>query len=286
MEEKFVDVKGIRTRYLEGGTGEHLVLVHGGHYGMNCSANDWDTVFMGFEKAFHVLALDKVGQGFSDNPKGDEDYVMATMVQHVCDFIKALGVDRTHLVGHSRGGYMVCRIALEHPEVVNKLVMVDCGTLTLARNPLYDQWEKEMALIEDKREGARYFWAANSFSDDHLTDEFLDRLMEINNLPKSREAVAKMKAGLMSQFKANLADELGSTHEWIKSGGIKAPLLIMWGYNDPTANIDPMGVETMHLLLSSTPDSQMHILNQAGHWSFREQSDNFVAAVTSFINSD
>ena len=51
MEEKFVDVKGIRTRYLEGGTGEHLVLVHGGHYGMNCSANDWDLVFKGFEKS-------------------------------------------------------------------------------------------------------------------------------------------------------------------------------------------------------------------------------------------
>lgn len=285
MEEKFVDVKGIRTRYLEGGKGEHLLLVHGGHYGMNCSANDWDTVFTGFARCFHVMALDKIGLGYTDNPRSDEDYVMHTMVQHVRDFMTAMGVDRAHLVGHSRGGYIVCRVALEHPEVVSKLVMVDCGTLTLARNPLYDQWEREMAQIEDERERVRYFWAANSFSNRHLTDDFLDRLIEIDNLPKSREAVANMKTGLMSQFKANLAEELGQTHEWIRSGGIKVPLLIVWGYNDPTATIDPMGVSTMHLIFPSTPNVQMHILNQAGHWSFREKPDDFVAAVTSFLNS-
>ena len=59
MEKKFVDEEGIRTRYLGGGKGENPVLVHGGHYDMNCRVNDWYTIFQGFMESFHVIALDE-----------------------------------------------------------------------------------------------------------------------------------------------------------------------------------------------------------------------------------
>lgn len=285
MEEKYVEVKGIRTRYLEGGSGEPLLLLHGGHFGMNSSASGWAPVIDSFAESFHVFAPDKVGCGFTDNPKSDAEYLMGTMVQHVYDFLNTMRVDSAHMVGHSRGGYAVIRLALEHPEMVKTLVIVDSGTLMLARNPLYDEWEKQAALIKDVRERHRYQAAANSFGSEHITGDFLDKMIEIEKLPKSQEAAAKMKAGLMSQFKEDLAIEQKETHERIRSGGIKAPTLIMWGFNDPTAKFDPMGLFTLQLILPSTPRSQMHILNEAGHWCFREQPEAFVAAVTSFIKS-
>ncbi len=286
MEEKYIEVNGIRTRYLEAGAGEPLLLVHGGHFGMNDSANDWDTVIDGFARDFHVIAPDKIGLGFSDNPRRDRDYLMKTMVQHVYDFLCTVGIDRSHVVGHSRGSYAVIRLALEHPEAVNTLTIVDCGTLVLARNPIYDQWEAEAALIPDKRERTRYSWAANSFSPAHITDDLLDRLLTIDGLPKSQEAVEKMKAGLMQQFKEDLAVEQKETQERIKKGEIKVPTLIAWGYNDPSAKLDPMGYTVLRLFFESTPKCEMHILNQAGHWSFREQPESFVTVVAGFIKAN
>ena len=253
---------------------------------MNSSANDWDLVIDNFAKSFHVIAPDKIGCGFTDNPKRDEEYVMRTMVRHVHDFLNAVGIDSAHVVGHSRGGYAVCRLALEHPEVVKTLVIVDSGTLMLARNPLYDEWEKKAAPIEDIRESIHYQKVANSYGSAHITDKFLDIMVEIEKLPKSREAVAKMKAGLMAQFKEDLQADQKETHERIRAGGIKAPTLIMWGFNDPTAKFDPMGLFALNLILPSTPRSEMHILNQAGHFCHREQPDSFVAAVTAFIESN
>ncbi len=286
INEKYIDVRGIRTRYLEAGTGEPLLLLHGGHYGENYSANDWIPVIYDFAKSFHVIAPDKIGCGFTGNPKNNEEYLMGTMVQHTYDFMNAIGIDTAHLVGHSRGGYAVCRLALEHPEVVRTLVIVDCGTLMLARNPLYDEWEKDAALIEDIREKHRYLLAVNSFSSRHITDELVDGMIEIEELPKSREAVIKMQAGLMNRFREDLERERNETQEWIKASGIKAPTLVVWGFNDPSAKFDPMGLSTVELILTSTPCSQVYILNQAGHFSFREQPEAFVTAVTSFIKAN
>ena len=140
METKYVDVKGIWTRYLEAGAGEPLLLLHGGHFGTSFNSNDWDLNIDNLAKIFHVFAIDKIGCGFTDNPKNDEEYVIGTMVQHAYDFLKTMKIDSAHLVGHSRGGYGVCRLALEYPEVAKTLVIVDSSTLMTAPNTIYGEW--------------------------------------------------------------------------------------------------------------------------------------------------
>lgn len=112
---KFVDVDGIRTRYFDDGEGEPLVLVHGGNCGDNDNvdlASNWDLNWPWLVKSFHVYALDKLGQGFTDLPRRDEDYHFGCVVHHAYGFIRALGLRQVHLVGHSRGGYVSTRLAL------------------------------------------------------------------------------------------------------------------------------------------------------------------------------
>jgi len=258
-------------------------LVHGGHFGTYESANDWSLNIESLARSFHVLAIDKIGCGFTDNPKSDEEYVIGSAVQHAYDFLNVMNIDRAHLVGHSRGGYAVCRLALEHPEVVKTMVIVDSGTLMIPPNPIYDEWARQAALIEDIRERHRYEVAVNSFASEHITDDFIDVMVEVATLPKSQEAAAKMEAGLKLQFKEDLVAKQKETHEWIRAGGIKAPTLIVWGLNDVAAEFNPVGLAALDLILPSIPHSQMHILNQAGHYSFRDQPEAFVAAVTGFI---
>ncbi len=282
MEEKYVDVKGIRTRYLEAGTGETLLLVHGGQFGSPYFANDWDLNIDSFAKSFHVFAIDKIGSGFTDNPKSDEEYVIGTSVKHVYDFLKTMQIDAAHVAGHSRGGYTVCRLALEHPEIVKTLIIVASATLFGPHNPIYDEWGRLAALIKDIRDRYRYLAAANSFGSEHITDDFVDKTVEVMTLSKSQEATAKSKA-LRSQFLNDLETKQKETHEWIRAGKLKAPTLITWGFNDPSANFDPVGLAGLRLILPSVPRSEMHIFNQAGHYHFREQPEAFVAAVTNFI---
>ncbi len=286
MEEKYVDVKGIRTRYLEAGAGGPLLLVHGGHFGQSCSANDWDLNIESFAKSFHVFAIDKIGCGFTDNPRSDEEYTLGATVQHAYDFLAAIKIDSAHVVGHSRGGYTVCRLALEHPEVVKTLVIVSSTTLMIPLCPIYNEWDRLAALIKDIGDRERYLVAANSLSNEHITDDFVDVMVKIAMLPKSQEATAKMKAGLQSKFLEDLAIKQKETHEWVRAGKIKAPTLIMWGFNDPSATFDPVGLATLRLLFPYAPKAQMHILSKAGHYCFREQPEAFVTAVKSFIEAN
>jgi len=286
MEVKYVDVKGIRTRYLEAGTGEPLLLVHGGHPGFVASGNDWDRNIDSFAKSFHVFAIDKIGNGFTDNPKSDEDYVVGATVKHAHDFLKTMKIDSAHVVGHSRGGYTVCRLALEYPEMVKTLVIVASTTLMIPVCPIYEEWDKLAALIGDIRDRARYLVAANSFGSEHITEDFVDVMVAIMTSPRFQEAAKKMKAGLNQQFLDDLAVRQKETHEWIRAGGLKAPTLIIWGLNDPSATFDPLGLAAMQLILPNVPHSQMHVLNWAGHYCYREQPEAFVAAVTSFIKSN
>src|SRR5262245_29629646 len=68
--EKFVDVDGIRTRYFEKGSGPVIVLFHGGHFGSHDAADcadDWSLNFDDLSRWFHIFAVDKIGQGFTDN---------------------------------------------------------------------------------------------------------------------------------------------------------------------------------------------------------------------------
>src|SRR5687767_2395041 len=58
-QAKFIDVNGIRTRYFDGGTGEPLVLVHGGQWPSTASADTWAPIFDHLAARFHVYAVDK-----------------------------------------------------------------------------------------------------------------------------------------------------------------------------------------------------------------------------------
>ena len=128
-QAKFVDVNGIRTRYFDGGTGEPMVLVHGGQWPSTASADTWAPIFDHLAAKFHVYAVDKLGMGFTDNPKTEADFSMDAINDHTLGFIQAVGIRRAVLVGHSRGALPVARIAVDHPDTVSHLVILDSNTL-------------------------------------------------------------------------------------------------------------------------------------------------------------
>ena len=170
-DAKFIDAAGIRTRYFEAGKGEPLLLIHGGSTGFAATALDWDTVFDGLAKSFHVFAIDKIGQGYTDNPRSDAEHAIASTYTHARDFAKSVGIRGFFVAGHSRGAYPACRLALEHPDLVKGLIVVDSGTLMHPRNPWYTDVDAKAAKIKDVRERVKYIAVANCYSARNATKE-------------------------------------------------------------------------------------------------------------------
>ncbi len=284
--EKYIEVDGIRTRYFEHGIGPIVVLFHGGHFGSHDAADcaeDWSLNFDGLAQWFHVYAVDKIGQGFTDNPKRDEDYTMATVVQHAYAFLKALGLRKIHPVGHSRGAYLVARLTLEHPELFDSCILVDTNTLA----PGISKNETVMANPPQPRlgrESQRWVLQKYSYSFEHISEQWLDVMMRIVALPKYQEAVRKMEeAGLCTtRFLPHLARQKDETLGIIRDRGFGLPTLLAWAYNDPTATID-QGHSLFNLIAGSTPDSRMYIYNRAGHFSYREHPAEFNDMLRGFV---
>jgi 2-hydroxy-6-oxonona-2,4-dienedioate hydrolase len=284
--EKFIDVDGIRTRYFEKGTGPAVVLFHGGHFGSHDAADcadDWSLNFDGLAEWFHVYAVDKIGQGFTDNPKRDEDYTMAAVVQHAYAFLKTLGLRKVHPVGHSRGAYLVARLALEHPELFDSCILVDTNTLA----PGISKNETVMANPPQprlSRESQRWVLQKYSYGFEHITEEWMDVMMRVAALPKYQEAVRKMEdVGLRTtRFLPHLARQKDETLGIIRDRGFGMPVLLAWAYNDPTATID-QGHALFDLIARSTPDSRMYIFNRSGHFSYREHPAEFNDMLRGFI---
>lgn len=282
--EHFVDVDGINTRYLQAGeAGPPLVLVHGGHFGRGASADDWGPVLPRLAERFRVFALDKIGCGHTDNPVRDEDYVINATVRHLIGFIRALDLGAVHLAGHSRGGYGVVRAALEAPEIARSITVVASATLIIPPNPIYQRWQEEARAIADPRERIRHLTRANSHSGDHITDDFIDARLAIDELPKTRAANEKMQGGLWQRFKDDLVAQQEVTWRLIGERGLPAPTLVLWGTADPSARLDPIGFEAMRRLLPAAPRAEAHLFTHAGHYIFREQADRFADVLSDFV---
>lgn len=289
MKEKFVSVDGIRTRYIESENNgnnarQPMLLIHGGHFGRYDSADDWGLNIDSLGKNFEVYAIDKIGQGFTDNPRSDGEYLIGSTVKHAFDFVKTMGLEKVNVVGHSRGGYAATRLALEHPEDFATLTIVDSSTLMTPPNPIYEQWDRDAEKIADNRAKLKYLVAANSYSDKHITEDYVDAMEKIWKQPKIKEAQTKMKSGLMKIFKADVVERQNEAQEWIRKGGLKkCPTLVMWAYNDPSATMDTCGIPCMNLIMPNVPESRMHIVNHAGHFCYREQPEEFEAVLTYFV---
>jgi pimeloyl-ACP methyl ester carboxylesterase len=288
----WVDVDGVRTRYYEDGSGEPLVLVHGGGFAFIDSLDCWSLNFDGLAEHFHVYALDKLGQGHTENPKSDNEYTYETLVRHTARWLEVLGITRAHLVGHSRGGLLVATLALEYQGLAKTVVIVDSGTLApddprFITENFYKAVASRIPSGPPSLETMRAEPVANSHSPEHVTEDYLRRNLEIAQLAKTKEAQQRVGALGMDDT------ELGSTL-WMPSlqrgrkatlekaeHGMPAPTLVVWGMNDPSAPL-PLGLALFDRIAGRTPKAEFHVLNHAGHYCFREQTREFNRLVKAF----
>jgi pimeloyl-ACP methyl ester carboxylesterase len=124
-QERFIQVAGLRVRYLEEGSGPPVLLLHGASLGS--SADVWsDNLGALAARGLRAIAVDLPGFGASDNP---DDPSVDFRTLFVPAFVDALRLERVHLIGHSQSGRIPVSLALTRPECVSRIVVVGTGSL-------------------------------------------------------------------------------------------------------------------------------------------------------------
>src|SRR3954464_11803868 len=119
VEHRFVEADGVRLHVAEAGDGPPLLLVHGWpqHWW------SWRKVIPRLAERYRVLAVDLRGHGWSEAPPGD--YAKATFAADLLALLDAEGIERTKILAHAGGGYGGFLLAMDPPERVERMVVLD-----------------------------------------------------------------------------------------------------------------------------------------------------------------
>jgi len=285
---KYVDVDGIRTRYLDHGRGDVVVLVHGGAMGTGSSFEIFDENIVALAKRYRVVALDKIGHGHSDNPETDADYTIERMTRHTQRFLDVLGLERVYLIGQSRGAFNGIEVCLSEPARVRAFVL--CNSASMAPGveaiPAYSKKARaEAPFAPGSKEWVRYRSEIMCFNKACITDDYIDRWHGIHHLPKSLVAREKMKTLGPNQFEQSVDRAKERMFGQLREGGLKVPVLVHWGRNDPSAPFETDGMNVYKLLSENAPDVTLHVVNKAGHFAFKERAEDFNHVIPAFFDA-
>jgi pimeloyl-ACP methyl ester carboxylesterase len=274
MKLRELTLHGNRVAYLDEGEGDVLLLIHG----IGGSSHCWRNVVDKLALRYRVIAVDLLGHGQSDKPRGD--YSLGAFAVWLRDFLDALNVREATVVGHSFGGGVALQFAHQHKEYCRRLVLVSSGGLgpdlgLLLRVLSLPGAELVLPLIGSRpavkvgaalrkralssgREATRYsetLRAQVSLSDRHGRAAFLRTLRSV--VDHRGQAVSAMD---------RLPTDL--------------PTLIIFGDQDrciPAAHA--------HSAHQAIPGSMLHVIPGAGHQPQVECPDTVIAALDEFIDS-
>jgi haloacetate dehalogenase len=244
-----IETDGIRINAIKGGTGPALLLLHG-HPQTHVI---WHKVAPELIKHFTVVAADLRGYGDSGKPEGTPDHANYSKRRMALDQVQLMrrhGFDQFSVVGHDRGGRVAARMALDHTDIVTKLVTLDIAP-TLA---MYEQTSFEFA---------RAYWHWFMFvrpapfpemairADTKL---FLDQGMcggSAGRTPFSDEAYAeylrclsdpRTAHGICEDYRAGITIDLEHDRATLAAKEqIKCPYLALWGASNTVGKcFDPL----------------------------------------------
>mgnify|MGYP000639775198 CR=1 FL=1 len=110
-------------------------------------------------------------------------------------FLEKLNIKKPHLIGHSRGGYIVTRLALEYPEIAKSIVIIDSATL-MQDIRFYHDLADRVPSFNNEHEKIKYMIKENSWGNKHITDEWIEGNIEYSNSQKN--IIAQYNIGLMN----------------------------------------------------------------------------------------
>lgn len=269
VRERAIDLDGTRLHYLERGTGEPLLFLHG----VNAGAGIWRELIGRLPAGRRAVAPDLPGWGLTPPPAGFR-YEIGELTGLMLRVMDRLELERTTLVGWSFGGCLAAHLAVTAPERVERLVLVAPGGLEPAVH-----WSYRALCVPG-------------------LGEWLMRATPAN-IRAGMRAVTKHPERVPPAFLSYIEGAAGqpwftrTTLNWVRRnrviwegarricvgdrlGEIRCPTLVIWGEDDPLVPAEQTR------LARAIPDVRVELLPDTGHIPHYEQPDRFFALLSSF----
>ena len=261
------DANGIKTNYLEAGTGDPVVLIHGSGPGVTSYAN-WRLVLPALAENFRVLAPDMVGFGFSERPANIE-YGVQTWADQVVGLMDTLELPKAHLVGNSFGGAIALRVATQHPDRVGKLVLM--GSMGVPF-PITEGLERVWGY-EPSFENMRKVLDVFAYSRDLVNDELAEVRYRGSIQPGFQESFAAMFPAPRQRW----VEAMCTPEDEIRQ--LPHRTLIVHGREDQV-----IPVQTSLRLMELIDNADLSVFSHCGHWSMIERTKDFNRNVSEFFS--
>jgi 2-hydroxy-6-oxonona-2,4-dienedioate hydrolase len=270
FEVSYAPVDGIPTRVLRAGAAgdSHVVCLHGTSGHLEAFVRNVPAL-----AAHHqVHCLDMLGHGYTDNPGGD--LRIPRYVGHVLSYLDSRGIDRAHFVGESLGGWVAARLAADHPERADRLVLVAPGG-TVADPQVMERIKTSTrrAVLTDDRALTEARLHLLMHDPAAVSDELVDVRHAIYHRPAFVAGIDKL---LALQEMPNRREDLLTPEQM---GRITSPTLIVWGAENPFGQIPE--AERMN---AAIPGSRLEVFPECGHWPQHEHAARFNELALKFLS--
>jgi pimeloyl-ACP methyl ester carboxylesterase len=269
---RFVEVDGVRLHYQEAGDphAPPMILIHG----FAASNLVWSKVFLEFAEAgYRVLAPDLLGYGYSEKPR-HLDYTIASQANMIVSFLKQLEIDRAIFLGSSYGGAIAATIALDHPALVEKLIMVGAVNnnkptryllMRLFGSPIIGDvlspllvGSRRLLRMRMKRVYDRHSW------------ELDERRVDARHLPLRTRGAHRAIIRTVRRWDAERVSR--------EAHLITQPTLLLWG--DTDREVPLADGKRLH---EAIPGSRLIVFRECGHLPHEEYPAQFTKVVLDFL---
>lgn len=268
-----------RTRCIEAGSGEPLILVHG--VGGHAEAYSRNVVRLG--RHYHALAIDLVWHGLSSKPPFGRS--LDTYCEQIVDLLDDLSAERAHLEGESLGGWVGMWFALHYPDRVGKLVLNTTAGVRYAPGAIQERPEEGRLLLRQRSLDAitnptpetirkRLEWLMAS--PDRVTDELVEVRYRMYSDPETKRALTEV---YHNSFGYGDSPRYMIPESRLRE--IKAPTLVFWTDKNPG-----VGPDVGQRLASLIPGAQYYCMADAAHWPQWEHPEEHDEIVLTFLQGE
>lgn len=257
-------VSGLKINYRVAGSGDPLVLLHGG-FGFD--SRSWGPQLDTLNDEFNVVAWDAPGCGGSDDPP--ESFCMEDYADSLGEFVRALGLTRPHILGLSFGGALALALYGRHPTLPRSLILAGA----------YAGWAGSLPADEVQRRVQRISEEVTQPPDDWLPKYLSGMLTESAPREMAEQTLALM-SGIHPRASLTMLRAMANADLRGILPDIDVPTLVLHGELDARS---PLAVgKELH---TKIPASKLVVLNGVGHLSNVEAADAFNFEVRAFLRS-
>ena len=249
---------GYRIHYIDRGDGPVVVFLHGSGPGASGHSNFKQNYTTISEQGYRCIVLDLIGFGFSDKPD-DVDHPLSFFVECVKQALDLAGVTECFVVGNSLGGAVAIGLALEHPTLVKKLVLLAPGGMSQT---------EEYFTMPGMQKMFEVYGSGEEITPQIMKDLFSFGLMHdpkyaTDELVAERHQIMGLMNGhvMITMQIPYLAERLAE---------LQCPVLAFWGANERM-----MPDSGILALAKNTANLKLIVVSECGHWVMVEHKDLF-----------